>query len=100
MGKKSGKFASFSRRECQNIPSVFVILLLLKYLLTYLTGKTNADSGKFWTLFEILKPLAIVVIGALTLSVLLSLVATPTVYFVMRTVSPAKSARTIFPDHR
>jgi len=33
---------------------------------------------------DILKPLAIAVIGALTLSVLLSLVATPTVYFVMR----------------
>jgi len=31
-----------------------------------------------------LKPLAIAVIGALTLSVLLSLIATPTVYFVMR----------------
>lgn len=34
---------------------------------------------------DMLKPLAIAVIGALTLSVLLSLVATPTVYFVMRT---------------
>ncbi|TAN71857.1 MAG: efflux RND transporter permease subunit [Methylobacter sp.] len=33
---------------------------------------------------DMLKPLAIAVIGALTLSVLLSLVATPTVYFVMR----------------
>lgn len=36
---------------------------------------------------DMLKPLAIAVIGALTLSVLLSLVATPTVYFVMRTVA-------------
>jgi len=34
---------------------------------------------------DMLKPLATAVIGALTLSVLLSLVATPTVYFVMRT---------------
>ena len=33
---------------------------------------------------DMLKPLAIGVIGALTLSVLLSLVATPTLYFVMR----------------
>jgi multidrug efflux pump subunit AcrB len=33
---------------------------------------------------DMLKPLAIAVIGALTLSVLLSLVATPTVYFLMR----------------
>jgi multidrug efflux pump subunit AcrB len=33
---------------------------------------------------DMLKPLAIAVIGALTLSVLLSLIATPTVYFVMR----------------
>ncbi|MCK9607469.1 MAG: efflux RND transporter permease subunit [Methylomonas sp.] len=33
---------------------------------------------------DMLKPLAIAVIGALTLSVLLSLVATPTVYFVLR----------------
>ncbi len=33
---------------------------------------------------DMLKPLAIAVIGALTLSLLLSLVATPTVYFVMR----------------
>jgi len=36
---------------------------------------------------DMLKPLAIAVIGALTLSVLLSLVATPTVYFVMRTLA-------------
>ncbi|MGZ4977719.1 MAG: efflux RND transporter permease subunit [Methylobacter sp.] len=35
---------------------------------------------------DMLKPLAIAVIGALTLSVLLSLIATPTVYFVMRTL--------------
>jgi CzcA family heavy metal efflux pump len=35
---------------------------------------------------DMLKPLAIAVIGALTLSVLLSLVATPTAYFVMRTL--------------
>jgi len=33
---------------------------------------------------DMLKPLAIAVIGALTLSVLLSLIATPVVYFVMR----------------
>jgi len=31
-----------------------------------------------------LKPLAIAVIGALAISVLLSLVATPTLYFLMR----------------
>lgn len=36
---------------------------------------------------DMLKPLAIAVIGALTLSVLLSLVATPTVYFVLRVLS-------------
>ncbi len=35
---------------------------------------------------DMLKPLAIAVIGALTLSLLLSLVATPTVYFVMRRI--------------
>jgi hypothetical protein len=51
-GKKRGKFASFARKKSRNLPAVFVILLLLKYLLTYLTGKTNADSGKFWTLFD------------------------------------------------
>ncbi|MDD2661048.1 MAG: efflux RND transporter permease subunit [Methylococcales bacterium] len=39
---------------------------------------------------DMLKPLAIAVIGALTLSVLLSLVATPTVYFVMRKVASKK----------
>lgn len=36
---------------------------------------------------DMLKPLAIAVIGALTLSVLLSLVATPTAYFVLRGLS-------------
>jgi multidrug efflux pump subunit AcrB len=36
---------------------------------------------------DMLKPLAIGVIGALTLSVLLSLVATPTLYLVMRTLA-------------
>ena len=36
---------------------------------------------------DMLKPLAIAVIGALTLSVLLSLVATPTVYYVLRTLT-------------
>ena len=40
---------------------------------------------------DMLKPLAIAVIGALTLSVLLSLVATPTVYFVMRTLVSKKT---------
>jgi acetyl esterase/lipase len=39
---------------------------------------------------DMLKPLAIAVIGALTLSVLLSLIATPTVYFVMRKVASKK----------
>ncbi|MDP1667142.1 MAG: efflux RND transporter permease subunit [Methylobacter sp.] len=34
---------------------------------------------------DMLKPLAIAAIGALMLSVLLSLIATPRVYFVMRT---------------
>ena len=33
---------------------------------------------------DMLKPLAIAVIGALCISVLLSLIATPTVYFLMR----------------
>jgi CzcA family heavy metal efflux pump len=36
---------------------------------------------------DMLKPLAIAVIGALTISVLLSLVATPTAYFIMRTLA-------------
>ena len=36
---------------------------------------------------DMLKPLAIAVIGALSLSVLLSLVATPTVYYVLRTLT-------------
>ncbi|MGR8998710.1 MAG: efflux RND transporter permease subunit [Gammaproteobacteria bacterium] len=40
---------------------------------------------------DMLKPLAIAVIGALTLSVLLSLVATPTAYFVMRTLVSKKT---------
>ena len=39
---------------------------------------------------DMLKPLAVAVIGALTLSVLLSLVATPTVYFVMRAFTDKK----------
>ncbi|MDI1277262.1 efflux RND transporter permease subunit [Methylobacter sp.] len=39
---------------------------------------------------DMLKPLAIAVIGALTLSVLLSLVATPTVYFAMRRLGKNK----------
>jgi CzcA family heavy metal efflux pump len=42
---------------------------------------------------DMLRPLAIAVIGALTLSVLLSLVATPTVYFVLRTA--AKRSKSI-----
>jgi CzcA family heavy metal efflux pump len=37
---------------------------------------------------DMLKPLAIAVIGALTISVVLSLVATPTVYYMMRTFMP------------
>jgi hypothetical protein len=28
-------FAGFTKKERQNLPAVFVILLLLKYLLTY-----------------------------------------------------------------
>jgi len=43
---------------------------------------------------DMLKPLAIAVIGALTLSVLLSLVATPTVYFAMRTFTKRRSFST------
>jgi CzcA family heavy metal efflux pump len=41
---------------------------------------------------DMLKPLAIAVIGALTLSVLLSLVATPTLYYVLRTLKPRVKA--------
>lgn len=41
------KFAGFARKERRNLTAVFVILLLLKYLLTYLTGKAGANSGKF-----------------------------------------------------
>ena len=44
---------------------------------------------------EMLKPLAIAVIGALCISVLLSLVATPTAYYLMLSIrekaSPPKS---------
>jgi len=47
-----GKFASVARKERQNLPAVFVILLLLKNLLPYLTVKTDTDNGKFWTLFN------------------------------------------------
>ena len=43
---------------------------------------------------DMLKPLAIAVIGALTLSVLLSLIATPTVYFVMRAFTDKKKVST------
>lgn len=39
---------------------------------------------------DMLKPLAIAVIGALTLSVLLSLIATPTIYFFMRKLAGNK----------
>jgi CzcA family heavy metal efflux pump len=39
---------------------------------------------------DLLKPLAITVIGAVCISVLLSLVATPTAYYVMRSIWPAK----------
>ena len=42
---------------------------------------------------DMLRPLAIAVIGALCISVLLSLVATPVVYFILRTAkkSPSRS---------
>ena len=42
---------------------------------------------------DLLRPLAIAVIGALCISVLLSLVATPVVYFILRTAkkSPSRS---------
>lgn len=43
---------------------------------------------------DMLKPLAIGVIGALTLSVLVSLVATPTLYFVMRRLLRRKGTMT------
>jgi multidrug efflux pump subunit AcrB len=36
-----------------------------------------------------LRPLAIAVIGALCISVLLSLVATPVVYYILRTAKPS-----------
>lgn len=42
---------------------------------------------------DMLRPLAIAVIGALCISVLLSLVATPTVYFVLLRLSPARRTR-------
>jgi multidrug efflux pump subunit AcrB len=42
---------------------------------------------------DMLKPLAIAVIGALCISVLLSLVATPTVYYVMYRLTPGRSEK-------
>jgi len=46
---------------------------------------------------EMLKPLAIAVIGALCISVLLSLVATPTVYFLLMQIS-GKSGDAVVAD--
>jgi multidrug efflux pump subunit AcrB len=42
---------------------------------------------------EMLKPLAIAVIGALCISVLLSLVATPTAYYVMLTLRERRGGK-------
>ena len=39
---------------------------------------------------EMLRPLAVAVIGALCISVLLSLVATPVAYYILRTIKPAR----------
>ena len=49
--KQPGKFAGFSKKERQNLPAVFSILFLLIYLLTYLTGKADAESVQNWKLF-------------------------------------------------
>jgi len=38
-------------KSVENLPALFVILLLLKHLLAYLTGKTDAGSGKFLDAF-------------------------------------------------
>lgn len=42
--KQPGKFTDFPKKERQNLPAVFSILLFLIYLLTYLTGKADAES--------------------------------------------------------
>jgi Cu/Ag efflux pump CusA len=42
---------------------------------------------------DMLRPLAIAVIGALCISVLLSLVATPTVYYIMYRLTPRRFHR-------
>src|SRR5207302_3564930 len=47
---------------------------------------------------DMLKPLAIAVIGALCISVLLSLVATPSVYYIMMGMRPARGAQRLAPQ--
>ena len=44
---------------------------------------------------DMLKPLAIAVIGALCISVLLSLIATPTVYYLMRRLSEEPASQPV-----
>ena len=44
--KQLGKFTGFSKKERQNLPAVFSILLFLTGVLIYLTGKSDAESGK------------------------------------------------------
>jgi hypothetical protein len=44
--KWRGKITSFSNKERPNSPVVIFILLFLKYLVSYLTGKIDAESGK------------------------------------------------------
>jgi Cu/Ag efflux pump CusA len=46
---------------------------------------------------DMLKPLAIAVIGALCISILFSLIATPTVYYLMVQLSPKKPLQTPLP---
>jgi hypothetical protein len=49
--KQLGKFAGFSKNGRQILPAVFSILLVLIYLLTYLTGKADVERVKNWKLF-------------------------------------------------
>ena len=49
--KQLGKFAVFSKKERQNLPAVFSILLFLIYLQTYLNGKADVERVKTGSCF-------------------------------------------------
>jgi hypothetical protein len=44
--KQRRKIASFANKKRPNLPEVIFILLFLKSLLSHLTGKIDAESGK------------------------------------------------------